>query len=432
MFKNIFIFIAFLIPYALISQEQTNLEMEWQHEVFPNSIYSAQFSVDGQWIYVSTDKSIEKISAETGEFISVFDKAAIVSSISDMNISASGNIIISNGGGGVNIWDTQLEKATKYISEFIDTEGEDYVIASALSSDEKYLGLIVIEELKDEYDQSTYFYYIVKYNLEEEKAINKFSINYCPTKISFSHDGKYFATGGDYEDWDGKEYDQLVLWDAEAWEPLKTIETLEGSGDGYRVIKFSYDDKYLGCVRKSPEQGEIYDIIEEKIILTSSNDRALFDIEFLPNNSSYLMAYSSLEQYDLANHNLLKNFDILVSQAISSSINENEFYIFSSRVYYTYFFKNSTVKVEEDENSQVIVDISSINNTIILETKNLQTESIILKVYSLDGSLLMDQNISINSSNSEHEISTDLITGVYLCVIEIDNIIYSDKIEIVR
>ncbi|MBE2189173.1 MAG: hypothetical protein IAE98_06865, partial [Candidatus Kapabacteria bacterium] len=67
------------------------------------------------------------------------------------------------------------------------------------------------------------------YNIEtKEYKTSETLIRYTTTRmIAFSPNGKYVATGGTYFGPSGKNYTQLILWDAETLEPIKILGEFE-------------------------------------------------------------------------------------------------------------------------------------------------------------------------------------------------------------
>ncbi|MFC2130995.1 T9SS type A sorting domain-containing protein [Bacteroidota bacterium] len=303
---------------SLQAQESVDLEVVWQKEVFPKDITEAYFSADGQWIYAAVGNTIEKISVSTGEFSSTFSPEGMSKGINGMDISELSNLIVTHdGNGGISLWDTHLEKAIKYKS-FSTKINYDGAIAVAISPNEKYLSLLVTVWNSNTNERDGYF---VIYDILNDTEIKRISTNQDCRTIKFSHNGKYFATGGYYKYNDGtgeKDYDQIILWSCETWEPIDTIENLEGTGEGYRRIKFSKDDKYLGCVRKGAYDARIYELNSLNLVKISEEGRLCFNIELLPDNNHYLLSYATWDSdFDLVLYDFnstINNFPFIAEQ----------------------------------------------------------------------------------------------------------------------
>ena len=193
------------------------------------------------------------MDAKTGEFLTVFDKADTLpySAIIDFYITPSGNYILTRDEGWlVKIWDTRIEKAIKQFS-IVNKPGYDGISACSITPDEKYLILGVAVYVGG----INYNAFLVLYDLNLNKEIKRIQmgIEYGQiTKIAISHDGKYFATGTIYQEetMDKFWHDRLILWETETMTPVDTLEDIDTgkSSGGYRRLKFSYENQYLGCL----------------------------------------------------------------------------------------------------------------------------------------------------------------------------------------
>ncbi|ROL61898.1 T9SS C-terminal target domain-containing protein [Bacteroidetes/Chlorobi group bacterium ChocPot_Mid] len=343
-----------------------------------------------------------------------------------MNISSSGNYIVNtNGNGAVVIWDTREEKKIKQIQ----------IGASAVSitADDKYL--LIASQRPESYG-------IIVYNLLTDHQEMLLNINYSITSINTSHNGQYFATGGWYEVTDfgenyGKKYDQVILWDANTFNPIDTIETIEGEGSGYNIIKFSNDDKYLGCVRAAPYDERIYNIISEELMLSISDPIRLYtNIEFLPDNNYFLLSWGTFSnQGGLELHNFTSKInDYSIPVGNIDSYNSNGLWkIFcGAGMYPMTLLTNQIVGVEEQKFHMADIKITQVNNMIILETSNLNQTEINVEIYNLKGDIVHSELIENKSPDSSYKIDTLLPSGFYLCKVMGGSQVFSQKIEIVR
>jgi len=430
-----FLFAIFLLLTAgnnlpLLSQDSLDLEIVWQKEVFPKEIKFANFSADGQWIYAAIGNTIEKISAETGEYISVFSTEGISSGIYDMDISGLGNLILTrDGGGAINIWDTRLEKAVKYINSFTQSPGYDGIVSTAISPDETKMVLCV-----SQYKGGINFdYFVVIFDLILEKEIKRVSVTAKFNKIKFSHDGKYFATGGWYKDqWEDKNYDQVILWSTETWAPIDTIETLEGVGSGYTYLKFSKDDLLFGCTRRTPSDTRIYDLFTKSIIKNPGKNYPSFEI--LPDNEHFLFFFVH-GNYDLELHNRIEKIH---SYSIPTDIidvfndNDNWKIICAAGNYPITMLSKKPIGIDTEPKLKEIITISFLNNNIIIQTENIYEDSLITEIYDLQSKIVFSQTFENTNPNNRITIPMHLNSGIYFCKVKAGDKEYSQKIEIVR
>ncbi len=419
---------------TLQAQDSLDLEIVWQKEVFPKEISDAKFSADGQWIYAAVGNTIEKISIETGEFLSSFDNLGISNVIGSIDISTLGNIMVTRELGlEVNLWDTNLEKVIKHIS-YTKTPNVDGVRAVALSPDEKRLVLSIYEYNSNNH---SYIWYLVIYDIQFDNEIKRINGNNAYNYIKFSHDGKYFATGGFYDDkGDGKLYDQVILWSTETWEPVDTIETLAGSGSGYRVIKFSKDDKYLSCVRNTPYDGRIYDLILTQDIFNSDININCYNIELLPDNYHFFVYYYDIKKGDsleLHNYqNTLKSFDITAEITDSYNADGNWKILCTSTKFPLILMTKKPVEVEIQFPDNEKINISQIENQIIIETNNINNPDFNVELYNIKGNLVYSETIENINPNSKYNLALKLPSGMYICNIKAGEKIFSHKFVVAQ
>jgi len=406
------------------TQEPIDLEIVWQKEVFPKDIKFAKFSANGYWIYIATnDSTIEKISAETGEFISVFDNQGLVkSNIETMEMSESGNYIVtSDGKGTVVIWDVKLERAIKkldYQTTVVD-----------ISPTEQFVIMCVMKGVNT--------YHPIIYDFINDIELKELKYDHIINKIKLSHNGQYFATGGFYSYNDGageKYYDQVILWSTETWAPVDTIETLGGVGSGYKVIKFSKDDKYLGCVRRTPADARIYELESNNIIKNAGI--GCYSIEILPDNYHFLLFYAtSSEIYSLELHDIsqkIKSYQI--PTGIIDVYDENNKWKIICCIgnYPMTLLTKKIVGIQEQLSANEQFNISSIGNQILVEAININSALFNIEIYNLQGNLIYSELLEHNSSNSKYNLDLKLSTGIYIVKVKSGSQEYSQKIKIVR
>jgi WD40 repeat protein len=414
--------IAYLLTILVFEQAKAqyslDLEILWQKEVFPIEILDAKFSVDGQFIYAAVDTTIKKMSTNTGEFLSEFDRVDtnFIYILDDMDISKSGNYIVNtNGNGSVIVWDTREEKKVKQIQ----------IGASAvtITTDDKYL--LIASQRPESYG-------VIVYNMLTEQQERVIPVNGSICLIKVSHDGKYFATGGWYKDqWEDKNYDEVILWSTETWAPVDTIETLDGAGDGYKVIKFSKDDKYLGCVRFTPNDGRIYNTQTRTLLANSTIGEMCYNMEFL--NKDFLL-FS-----DGGSHIELRNLDILLRkfQCYSSTMDSFDslgfLKIFSCAGDYPMtMLKNKLVGVETALIEKENINIFQEGNQIIIETKNINFPSLNVEIYDLLGTVIYTEQFENNSIITKYKLDKNLPSGIFIVKVKAGAQDYSQKIKIVR
>jgi WD40 repeat protein len=405
----------------LLSQEPIDLEILWQKEVFPKEIKFAQFSADGQWIYAATGSGIEKISAETGEFVSSFSTDAIY----NFELSQKGDFIITtNGEDKATIW--KVIEQIRFMDLNFKTENNEFVQTATISPDEKYaICGTLIAGINNANSK------LVIMDIFKNAIFKTLLFPGKITTIKFSHDGKYFATGGWYEDLDGKQYDEVILWSTETWDPVKTIENLEGNGSGYKCIKFSRDNQYLGLVRLDPSDGRVYNITNKQIISTSSAGEMCYNIEFLIDNYIiYSNGGSYIELKDF--NNLIKKFQFYSSNLTSFSGN-NLLKIFGcAGTWPMAMLCNKPIGVETEHTKLENIIISYDKNDLIIQTENILDNLLQIEISDLKGKVVLSEILQNNILNNKILFPVNLNSGVYICKITAGDKTYTHKFQIVR
>ena len=218
-------------------------EVVWQKDYLPKKIISAKFTPEGNTIIIALSKGIVEVSAVNGEIIREF-QGELNNDIEKMDVSKTGTkICATNISGYVGIWD--------YITGKLDTTFYD-ASCVAISPDDKYM-------LYGHYSTTKN---ITVVNIQSMTIIDTLTVNGAVHSISYSPDGKYFATGsGSINSNDNQIYDRLVLWDANTFTPIQELEF--GFGEIHNIC-FSEDSKMLLYSRKNYEHN-LWDLVKLKL-----------------------------------------------------------------------------------------------------------------------------------------------------------------------
>jgi len=413
----------------LLSQEPIDLEILWQKEVFPKEIKFAQFSADGQWIYAATGSGIEKISAETGEFVSSFSTDAIY----NFELSQKGDFIITtNGEDKATIW--KVIEQIRFMDLNFKTENNEFVQTATISPDEKYaICGTLIAGINNANSK------LVIMDIFKNAIFKTLLFPGKITTIKFSHDGKYFATGGWYSKNDGygeKDYDQVILWSTETWDPVKTIENLEGNGSGYQYLKFSNNDKYLVVKRPTPYDARVYDIETKEIYKKSDYKKYCALLEVLPDNRHFIIAYaspigeSSFEIHDLEGK--ISELGVKVG-CIDSYESDVNWQIFCGAYWDPMIMlTNKPIGVETEPIKYENISISNDNNNLVIQTENILDNTLLLEISDLKGKVVLSEILQNNILNNKILFPVNLNSGVYICKITAGDKTYTHKFQIVR
>lgn len=412
---------------------QVSLNLEWKKNVYPVQIIGAVFSADGNYIFSAIGNSIQKMDAKTGEFLSVFDKADTLpySAIDELYITPSGNYILTRDDGGVaKIWDTRIEKAIFQLS-IVNKPGYDGIRACSISPDEKYL-LLGVSVYVGGVDYNAF---LVQYDINLQKEIRRIPMGFEYgeiTKIAISNDGRYFVTGSIYQEqtMDKFWHDRLILWDTETITPIDTLEDIQtgNSSGGYRQLKFSYNNQYLGCLRISPIEVHIYDV-KTNIRVKSSDGRSCLGFEFLPDSLSYLLAYYPFpEFYELNSNKYIGKADRWMGVLTSSTKTKQILAVNGDSLF---LYSLPFTSVTDLLTSSPSFKINSLNGFIVFENKTLFGD-INFAISDILGKQIYEEKLITVMPNNIYQLKAALPSGLYICNITTKNKEYSQKIEIVR
>lgn len=416
---------------------QMDLSIIWQKQA-GERINFAKFSADGNYIYCALDNQIIKMDAKTGEHISILKDPTYIA-ISDMEISKDGNTIMTLfTSKGVNLWDTKSEKVIKYII-YEKPSGMDGVLAADLSPNGDYYIAYVTEYIEM---NNTSKAWLIKYDIKSNTEVKRVVIDQGTTrKIAISNDDRRFVTGSYYQDnFSQKFYNQLILWDTETLVPLDTLQNLEiTSGNyGYRLIKFSPDDKYLGCIRESMDGPDIFNLQTKEMVRTSDG-RACASLIFLPDSIYYIavLAKTGFCVYDLKEHKPIKYYNTETYGGgfleVSNLVN-GEYCIFSIGAGGNdgiALIKGSITNVNENTRKLTDFLLNYESGFIKFSLNTSVSEKAIISIYDFLGNLKYQESILIEPSKPII-INFKESSGIYFCKLLTSNNEYTKKFEVVR
>jgi len=428
--------LIFAMPLLATPPAEPDLAIEWQKYMYPTEISFAKFSADGNYIYCAIGNTIQKLDASNGEFLSIFedkDKYWIY----EMQISKNGNIIATRtGGGGIVLWDTQLEKSIKFIP-FGTGEGSSGAFCFDITPDGNYLVVGNLTEIEEPQQQ---YFNLLLYDIQKSEIVKSIPINGSIEKVKISNDGKTIAIGIlerksiDEEIW----YQKAVLWDYESFKEVTVLENIEIDNDwGYSHLKFSNDDNSLGVVRKN-YVAAIYNMNN----FTLKKDfpyfnRYCYNMTILPDSEYFLIYFYTsnnrirdLELY--YNLNKIRTYNYS-GQILEISDNFENWNVLTGNGRDTlYMLKKTETSVSPSIINKENISITTNNNLISIELTDINTEQLTIIISDLLGKTIFTKKIKVSQSNSKIPINVTLNTGTYLCKVIADNKEYTQKIEIVR
>jgi hypothetical protein len=272
--KLMFIVVLFLASTSLFSQEY---EIAWEKDI--GGSY-AQFSKDGEFIYLAGGNTISKYRSSDGSFVSTFDyeTSQILTFTNNFYLSPSGNFLLTIGAlgsedGNLYIWDLKTEKIHKIINNVKD--------ADMSLDDSKLFYVPFTKSLRSS---------IITLDLKTNKLSSKI-FNDIFSLIKISHSGSKLATASHSSETGGNYY--LTLWETESLTEIKRFDLNGVTGIIFDDIKFSWDDKFVGCLTINPYEANIFSTESFKLQLNSKtiSPKGSGYVNFTGNNKFILFYY---------------------------------------------------------------------------------------------------------------------------------------------
>jgi hypothetical protein len=274
--KLMFIVVLFIASNSLFSQEY---EIAWEKDIGGSF---AQFSKDGEFIYVAGGNTISKYRSSDGSFVSKFDGTGFIKN----DIPIYGIFYLSGLGNYLtvctdrfSIWDTRTEKGVRQIQK---------INCMDISADEKYL--IIADK-----------YSIFKTAFNDSIVIKSKSINEDVIILRVSHNGKMFATASIYTDNQKNKNFYLTLWNTDSITEVKRFPLNDfAQGAEFKDIKFSWDDKFVGVRSFDPHHVNIFDITNLNLLINSKEITPLGcgTFDFTSDNKNILFTYNNFNNED--------------------------------------------------------------------------------------------------------------------------------------
>jgi DNA-binding beta-propeller fold protein YncE len=401
------IIILILITTKLFSQEY---EIAWEKDI--GGTY-AQFSKDGEFIYVAGGNTISKYRSIDGSFVSTFDYGSnqVLAITHNFYLSKNDKYLITGSAidktnGFIYFWDTKTEKVIKRLnigySDFIDDNR------------------MIITDYQHPATR------LMIYDFQNEKILSSKSSNENFNLVRVSHNGKLIATAS--FSLDGSKY-YLTLWDTETLTEIKRFE-LEGNNmTSFMDIKFSWDDLFVSTRRIVPYIISIFDTKKFQLykeLSTFMNVDIGFN-EFMF-NGDFVSYYPNpdISEYRLLIYNrntieLLQSFNTK-SFCLASSTNN---LLFTGK----YLLRPKNVGVNEIIQK---INISNTKDIINIENKTEITEEINVMIFNLNGKEVYRNSIFLNSGTNKIQIPKIITNGSYIIQIKSVSIDFSQKILIQR
>ncbi|MGE5479423.1 MAG: T9SS type A sorting domain-containing protein [Chloroflexota bacterium] len=434
--------VLLISAFALRAEETVNytLETVWEKQEYPPIIVTAaKFHPSGEFIYCAIGNEIRKMDAKTGEYVSVFDKTGIsaLTNIDAMEISNDGKYIITNNGvKRLFVWDVAAEKFLKEVKTENQPDSLSINSISFLGSSNILVFGLNTHKSYPEFTNSTE---VIVFDWTINKELYRFV---CPGQISDvkgSPDGKFIATGASWCDVPVKKWhDQLTLWSGADGKHVKTLQDDPSinTWNGYRLIKFSKDNKYIGCIENSYIGPLVHSLSNfQKFYLVNGKECA--DFEIIPNtdiiiSKLFYLDSSTLEIRDINSNKVIGNYDYkaTILESVLTADNKVFLYCFSGISTRICELKKS-IGVGTNRNDTSIPYIRIIEGKMYLSIGINNYKRILLIIYDLNGKTIYKEEITSNRNEFE-KINTILYNGIYLCKIIADGKEYTQKIEVAR
>lgn len=428
---------ALLLLICGAAYSEVDLEIVWQTgPIWP--ISEAKWSADGRYIYCATGKTIRKMDATNGEWLSTFDYSNFspIGEIISITVSKSGNLIAtSSGGGGIFIWDTKSEKCIEYF-KLPDQQVGQSITSSFRFLPDEHIAIFVLSKREKEFPYRV-TEELIKYDFRERRIIQRMDFSYdgLTYDSELSHDGLYFAKNKIRREGVDGAHSSLKIWDAQTFKQIAVLDE-RNSGDGVWFIKFSKNDRYLATSYRITENAKIFDLTTMKVI--KEIEKNCFNIEILPDNIHSLINFADVSGwYELQLHNFegkIKTY-YLRDDIIESYGTPESWKIFYGGERDTfYLLRNITTGVEGKSDESSKFEIITESGKVILKFEQSMIEEGIVQVsiYDIVGKMVFSETIEQIPADGMLRLNAVLGTGVYVLKLNINNKEYSHKFQIVR
>jgi hypothetical protein len=396
--------IIFIASASLFSQEY---EIAWEKDI--GGSY-AQFSKDGEFIYVAGGNTISKYRSIDGSFVSTFDNSCFKQNGSDFYgnfyLSNSGNYLIGVCGQYYNVWDTKKENA---FFQFNDIYGG----LDINNEDSKY---IAVKRITPDNDRITILDFLT------QKELKSVTTNQNVILTKLSHNGKMFATASKSGP---KNY--LTLWNTETLTEIKRFELEGDEFTTFTELKFSLDDIYVGVSSLGPHKATIIDITQLKEYYNSTMVSNLGIGRFGFLNKHFIFNYNNFNTSDY-NVYFVNNQSLKFEQnlkTISSSMTTS-----SNGLIFTKYSLLRPKTVGVNEAIQQIISISNNKDLIIIDNKSGINENTDITLFDLQGKEVFRFLLFINYGTNKLAIPKNILNGSYIIQITSKNLNISQKILI--
>ena len=411
---RVLFFVLFFITTSIATSAEPVLHKIWEQTYDEVQINYAKFSPDGKYIYAMYRYTIKKISAETGEELSVFDNSVAdhIYELDDMKISKSGKYIVStNGAGAAIIWDTEQEKAVKILKIKVATVD--------ISLDDNFL-----------YISSDSEYKITIYDWKNEEVVKESLTHPIQIRtIKLSNNGEMLAGSGIIQDPDDPEIGNSVmkLYDAENLSGIKELFNETGFKISRDRMYFSNDDNYLSYIPTTKRTGFLYNTNTFEKVFTSDKP-CIYLIMLSDNFHFFVFLHFFNGTYELKLNNLdeyIKSFENPAAALEFIEVDNRILMFYRSRAQVNKCFLYEVDllnSVGEDDIIPFSVDYSNNHLSIMFEEINFSGHNI--EIFDINGGLVFSRN---DNDFTETNFQIDLPSGTYFCSITIGNKIYTNK-----
>ncbi|WP_295337494.1 T9SS type A sorting domain-containing protein, partial [Flavobacterium sp.] len=237
------------------------------------------------------------------------------------------------------------------------------------------------------------------------------------TKIAFSPDGRFLATGGSGQDVFGKSYVSLKLWDANTLKLIKELEKIENSTIAPSKIKFSNDNKLVGFWR-SWDNLLIFNIgtmIKLKDYRKNNTNLEISDFAFISSD------YVGVQSKKISIIRLVDDYVISLMDSSargSMEINNENNVLFSStgspalRGPLTAFDLKKVFTGVDNKSMNSGIKIQYQKGRIQVQNLQIISPEIKIKILDINGKVIKDLNLT--NVSSEFSIPVNLNSGTYL------------------
>jgi WD40 repeat protein len=249
------------------------------------------------------------------------------------------------------------------------------------------------------------------------------------TKIAFSPDGRFIASGGSGKDVFGKSYVSLKLWDANTLKLINELEKIDNVSFNFERIEFSNNSKIVGFL---PLNGQVSFFNTESSTLFRKYDQNVYPFKrfgrfcFIKDSLITFTSITGPGTFLLNNYEekLYKVGDYLAQSGLNYSNNLDAIILGTTSKLYAYSLSKIITSISEEKNQTSINAVYS-KGILTIKCPYSIGNQVKIEIFDINGKMV--RQLKSQANNSEIRVPLILPRGTYILNITEGHNQYSSK-----